>query len=424
MTEYLVIRLDEDADKPAHWIAVDSDGARLGPPVEGPLSAAGAAVGDRKVIVLVPGTEVLTTSVSLPVKTLAKIHAALPYALEESVAEDVETLHFAAGPRRDNDRIPVSVVSRAKISEWLALLHDAEIGPAAVYAENYGLARIPGTISMLIAGEQVFVNDGADIELVLQGVGPADALAAIGALDGNALAGAAEKSADSGAPRHVLVYCEPGDDEKYSREWIGLRHEFDSVDVKLLPDGVLPRLAATVAAGAGVNLLQGDFGPKTEYAALLRPWKYAALLLLAFAATGVTSKVLDYVRLGREEMALKEVFLEEYRELAPGTDDVRDPAAVITSLRSRTGGSQAPPVFLQSLEQLSRALQQNQEIRIENISYRSGIVDIRLSAPSVSVLDDIRRRIDESGTFKAEIQSTDQAGDIVSSRIQIRANSA
>jgi len=50
------------------------------------------------------------------------------------------------------------------------------------------------------------------------------------------------------------------------------------------------------------------------------------------------------------------------------------------------------------------------------------VVDIRLSAPNVSTLDKIQRGISESGQFEAAIKSTDQDGDGVSSRIQIKAS--
>ncbi len=421
MAEVLVLKVADLSDPAADWIVVDSSGARLGPPVTGPLSAARIDVGERRLIVLLPAADVLTTSLELPVKSPAKIQQALPFALEEYLADDVEDLHFAAGTRRESGKIPVSVIKRRTLESWLEKLSDAGLKPDALLAETYGLARIPGTISLLIAKDQVFINDGADTELVLQGVRPAEALAAIGAMEEELEE--RENAEQTRAPRHVLAYCEPGSEETYAHDFVALRHDFDSVDVKVLPDGVLPRLAVTAATGAGVNLLQGEFGARTEYASLLRPWRQAAMLLLALGAIGIAAKAIDYVKLSRQEAGLREQFLAEYREIAPGTDDVRDPVAVISSLRARAGaGGGAPTVFLQSLEQLSKAIEQHGEASIQAISYRAGVVDVRLSAPSVSVLDNIQRSIDQGGSFEAEIQSTDQDGDKVNSRIQIQAS--
>jgi len=420
MSEYLVIRLDQSQSQLAHWIAVDSTGARQSPPAIGTLQEAAGEIGERQVIVLVPSTEVLTTSVDIPVKR-AKLQAALPYALEECLAEDVEELHFAAGQRRSSGLTPVSVVSHERMREWLSALEFTGITPDSVVAESYGLARIPGTISMLLAEDLVFINDGADLELVMQGVSPGDALAAIGALDDGTTSGDEQETAANPLPRHVLVYCEPGDDEQYQHDWIAMRHELDSVDVKLLPDGVMPRLAVTVATGSGINLLQGQYAPGKEYAGLFRPWKYAAILLLAFGLIGIGAKALDLYLLSQQEAGLRQTFNAEYQQMLPGVPETDDPVAVIESLQRRVGNVQTPPLFLQSIQQLSRAMQQNRQARIQAISFRAGVMDLRISAPDVATLDNVQRAIGESGQFRAAIQSTDQDGEKVSSRIQIQA---
>lgn len=419
MTEYLVIRIGHKPDQQAEWIAVDSTGARRSSPTSGTLVDAAAAIGDRHVIVLVPSAEVLTTSVDIPVKG-ARLLAALPYALEEYLAEDVEDLHFAAGARRSSGRTPVSVVSHRYMQGWLAELAEAGITADSLVAESYGLARIPGTISMLLADDLVFINDGGDIELVMQGVSPGDALAAIGALNDGTADDSASGSAGIGMPRHVLVYCVPGDDERYQHDWIAIGHELDSVDVKLLPDGVMPRLAVTVATGAGINLLQGRYAPRKEYGGLLRPWKYAAMLAIAFALIGIGGKALDYYLLSKQETELRQTFNAEYQQLVPGAAETDNPVAAVDSLRRRIGNVATPPVFLQSMEQLGRAIRENRQAQIQAISYRAGVVDLRVSAPDVATLDNIQRAIGQSGQFRASIQSTDQDGDKVSSRIQIQ----
>lgn len=426
MAEYLVIRLPADAGDSAHWIAVDSDGTRRGPPVAGPLAEAAADSRDRKVIVLVPGADVLTTSVDLPIKAGARLHAALPYALEESVAEDVEQLHFAAGTRRDQGRTPVAVVRRGLMDDWLARLLDAGIVATKLIPEYHGLARIPGTISLMLDDGLVFINDGDDTELVMQDMAPGDALVAIGALDETPVGDEEDDAGDAAprAPRHLLAWCAPADDERFQHDWNALRHELDSVDIKLLPDGALPRLAATVATGAGINLLQGQYGPKAEYTGMLAPWRHAAMLLLALLIVATGAKAVSVYTLSQQESLLRDQFQTDYQQIAPGAPAVEDPLRLVASLRARAGGgSGTPQVLLQALGQLSQATTQNSDARIEAISFRSGVVDVRLTAPNVSVLDGIRRTVDESGNFVARIQSTDQVEDRVNSRIQIQARS-
>ncbi len=419
MAEYLVIRLGRNPDDLSHWIAVDSTGARHSPPVAGMLAEAVTDLHDREVIVLVPGADVLTTTVDIPVKG-AKLQAALPYALEEFLAEDVDDLHFAAGSKRSSGRTPASVVSRERMDDWLSRLTTAGISPSSVIPDSHGLARIPGTISLLLDEDTIFINDGGDTELVMQGVGPSDALAAIGALDDDLSRDDGEVDTDVTMPRHVLVYCEPGDEERFQHDWIAIRHELDSLDVKLLPDGITPKLAVTVATGSGINLLQGQYAPSREYGGLFQPWKYAALLAGIFVLVSIGGKAVDYyVTSGRAD-TLRQTFNAEYQAVLPGAPESSDPLAVVESLRRRIGTVDTSPVFLQSMGQLATAVQRSQNAKVQAISFRGGVTDVRVNAPDIATLDTVRQAIAEDGQFSADIQSTDQDGDKVSSRIQIQ----
>lgn len=414
MAEFLVIRIGDNPAEAAHWIAVDSNGTRRTPPVTGPLAEAARDVGNRAVIVLVPASEVLSTSVDIPIKGGARLRAALPFALEEQLADDVEKLHFASGERRTSGLLPVAVVAREKMLAWLEILRAAGIVAEQMIPENHGLARIPGTLSMLVAEDRIMFNDGAESEFVLQGVKPSDALAVAGVLRDST-------AAEGQSSGHLLVYCEPGADAQYAQDWNALRHELTSVDINLLPDGVLPRLAVTVAAGRGVNLLQGRYGARTDYQGLLEPWKYVAALLLALFLVGFAGKGVDYYRLTREQAFIKEQFTDQYQQIRPGdARDIDDPARILAEMRGSRGAPAAAQLFLPSMYQLSEALSQNPAAKIEAISYRAGVIDIRLTAPDVATLDNIQRLVSASGRFAAAIQSTDQLGDKVSSRIQIR----
>ena len=419
MADYLVIRLHGDAAGTVSWIAVDSNGTRLSQPAQGSLDLAALDAGDRPVIVLVPAADVLTTTVKLPVRGAARLLATLPFALEDQLADDVENLHFAAGAKREDGRVPVAVVARERMQAWLAELDAVGIKPAQIVPETLGLARIPGTASMLVTEEQIIFNDGENLEFAMQGVKPSDALIAAGALKETSKE---SEDADAGAS-HLLVYCEPRDEQRYQHDWIALRHELDSVDINLLPDGALPRLAVTVAAGSVVNLLQGEYGSRTDYGKAFRPWRNVAALFAGLLAVAVVLKGVDYVRLSSDAAMLKEQFTAQNRQIRPGDDrEVMDPVGTVNSLRRGLGSDGGPRVFLPALSELGAALKQHETLAIEAISYRAGILNIRLTAPDVATLDTVQRAVSGGGRFSASIQSTDQVGDRINSRIEVREN--
>lgn len=414
MSELFVIRLGREPDRKVGWIIADDDGTRRSSPAAGTLDEAAALVEGRPVIVLVPATEALTTTIDLPIRAGARLLAALPYALEEQIATDVETMHFAAGDKRDSGRRPVAAIARASIDAWLELLAEAGIQPWKVVPENYGLARIPGTMSVLIDDDCVMFNDGEDLEFALDSAKPSDALVASGHL--------VERSDDTPPEPsgHLVVYCSAADEERLSHDWIALRHELSSVDINLLPDGALPRLAVTVASGAGVNLLQGRYGPKADYGSWLRPWRRVAVLLLVFVIAGFGAKGADYWRLTKEEAALQTQFTNAYQQIRPGGGAILDPVAAVNSIKRSLGTTTATPVFLASLNELAAALRSNGEADVEAVSYRAGVIDVRITSPDVETLGKIQKAVTASGQFTASIQSSDRVGDRINSRIQIR----
>ncbi len=415
MAEFVVIRIASDRGQEAEWIVVDDNGTRRSPPSAGTLAEAAARVRNRPVIVLLPATEILTTTVNLPIRGGARLNAALPYALEEQVAADVESMHFAAGDRRDSGVRPVAAVAREQLDGWLEQIQDAGIQPWKLLPENYGVARVPGTMSVLVDGSRIMFNDGEDLEFVLDGANPSDALVAAGRLADRQHDDVPEQSG------HLVVWCSAEDEERLSHDWIALRHELSSVDINLLPDGALPRLAVTVASGQGVNLLQGRYGPKADYGSWFRPWRTAAILLLGLSFIGFGAKGVDYYRLSQAQESLKEQFTQEYRQIRPDDNrEILDPVALLESLRRSMGSSTTPQVFLPSLRELSVAMAANSNAAIEAISYRAGVIDVRLSSPDVETIGDIQKAISDSGAFNASIRSTDRVADRINSRIQIR----
>jgi len=154
---------------------------------------------------------------------------------------------------------------------------------------------------------------------------------------------------------------------------------------------------------------------------MFRPWRYAAILFLTLGVLAFGGKAADYYRLTQEETALRTQFEQVYRSIRPGDQrEIVDPVATVNSVRRSLGGPSALQVLLPSLVQLGQALQENQTANIEAISYRAGVIDVRLTAPDVATLDKIQKAVSNSGRFSAAIQSTDQVGEKVNSRIQIR----
>src|SRR5512140_134857 len=151
MTETLVIRLRAHDEAPASWLIVDENGARSGTVTNGPVADALGASQGRRVVLLLPGTEVSLSLPELPVKGGARLAQAVPFALEEQLATDVDALHFAVGTRgADTNLTPVATVSRSLLERWVSTCQAAGIRPQAAHCESQAVPVSPNVCTLLL----------------------------------------------------------------------------------------------------------------------------------------------------------------------------------------------------------------------------------------------------------------------------------
>lgn len=417
MTETLVIRLTDAADDPAEWVVVDATGIQLDALQRGALSAATALAGGRRVVALVAGADVLRRQVDLPVRGAAKVLQALPFALEDTLAEDVEHLHFAAAARLSGELVPVAVVRREFMDAWLARLAEAGITPDALFAEADGLPDIPGTLAVLTeAGRLLMRAPGGDPV-----AGDLESLPALLEL---ALSQADQAEAGAGGLRHVLIYeAAPG--AALVRETCeACRDRVESLEHRLLPEGGLPRLAAHVVNSPGVNLLQGPYGRRSGFAVHWPRWRLAASLAAGVLAAVLAANAAELYRLNRESASLDQAITQAFRYVFPDVRDLRDPRATLDSkLREmrQAGTSGGGTEFLAALGAVAAAMSQaGGPTRLETLNYRAGIMELKLIAPNVEAIDGIRKAVADDPRLDAEIQSANPEGEQVEGRIRVR----
>lgn len=416
MSEILVVRLqatgagpsDAPAESIAEWITIDSSGARRGNVQAGALSGAATQAAGRKVIVLVPGTDVLLAEPVLPVKSGAKLAQVVPFALEEQLATDVEDLHFAVGKRDTRPGTPVAVAAHSRMEAWLAALAEAGLHAEAIYAETSALPDTPGGITLMVDHGRVYVRREATSGAVLEVEPLIEALQL-------ALASGEEER------EHVTIFVAEDDYERERDLLEGLREFTASLQLKLLPDGPLPLLAATVQRGAAVNLLQGRYATKTKLNLSFAPWRYAAVLAFIFFAAHIGVKSWQYVHYKGAEQRLDNDIATVFQQAMPGQPmpDPLDARKVVEQRLNQLRGAGPVSGMMTTLATLGEALAQTPETDIEAISYRNNVTDLRVLAPSVDALDRIRQVAKERGV-SAEIQAANPRDKKFEGRLQLK----
>jgi general secretion pathway protein L len=409
MIESLVIRLRAAEDAQASWLIVDGNGARSGNVQSGPLADALSLSQSRRTCFVLPAAEVTLARPDLPpVRGAARIAQAVPFALEDNLASDLDHLHFAIGPRdASSSATPVALVARSTLERWRSAWEAAGIRPDAAYAESSLLPVVPNALVLLLDEGTLHICRAGGVAYALD----AEPLAV-------ALEVALGEVAEPG--EHVTFYATPAEYEAHKDTIEGLRARTATLQVKLLPDGALPLLAAQLPTAQPINLLQGEYAAPSSFGSQLQQWRLPAALAAALLLTFVGAQGLKLWQLRQAEKQLDAQIAATFNQILPGQPIV-DPRAQIQGVLSRASGGGG--ALLSSMSLLAQAVAQAPATRVELLSYRSGVLELRILAPTVEALDAIKQTMSRGGA-SVELQSANPREQQVEGRLQVRLGAA
>lgn len=110
---------------------------------------------------LVPSESVLLLVADLPLGTHAKRLAALPFAIEDRIADPIDAVHVALGSEIAPKRYLVAVVRHARMREWIEIADTAGLAHAAMVPDALALA-VPDEGWTAEAGEGRMLVRSAD----------------------------------------------------------------------------------------------------------------------------------------------------------------------------------------------------------------------------------------------------------------------
>lgn len=411
----LLLRLPEN-EGPAAYVVRDSSDRVLMTGEEPLAEVAGRTRGAPvpTVRVLVPGTRVLLTRARVPTRNARALQRALPFALEEQLAGDVEDLHCVPGPPAGDGMVPVAVVERACMDRWREQLREAGIDARALMPETAVLPVDEEEGGWLLWLE----GDGAWLA-----VGPGEGLA----LDRDNAAVLArmrlEETAEDARPARLLVVRH------------GPRREadagFDAPDAfgdvpvvqRESEEPLIEAISRNLPARPPFNLLTGPYSRREQFSRLWRPWRTAAVLLLLWVAVQAVQLGAEIQRLGQEQAILDERMREVYESAFPGSTAGGDPRRQMESALtgvSRGGPEGAGHDFQALLAHAAPVLVEAPGLRIRSLRYRPGQMDMDLELDSLQALDRLKQRLEGEPGWTVEILSASAQDDRVDSRIQIR----
>ncbi|MDD4958691.1 MAG: type II secretion system protein GspL [Gallionella sp.] len=319
-----------------------------------------------------PAAVVLLTSVKLPASKGEKARRLLPFVVEDQLAVEVDTVHFALGVDLPDGRRSVAVVNKHWMQQSLAFLTAEGLRVQHFFPETLLLALPEAGWVMTWDGQRGLVRTGEYAGCAVEGEGIPFALQCLC------------QSVAAHPPKQLLIYTHSALDTAVWSAQLGI-----------------PVVKSTQSAPSelsALDLLQGDFARQQfnwTWLPKLKPvlWLAAAMILLQLLGTGI-----DYWRLSREQRQLRQEMEASFRLAFPEATVVVDPALQmerqLATLR-RTAGIADAQDFLPMLGKITSLLKMAEGTQLQKINYENQVLKLELSLPTATVLASLHTQVSQ-----------------------------
>ncbi len=395
--------LDSEESHFVKWIKLDEDGVPITRGAEARLEQVSSVTQNAHVVVLLPLEQMLLTNVNTRARKQKHLQKAVPYALEDELADDVENLHFSLGQRYGENDFPVAVIDKNILDMVLDELSNVGIYPDLLTADVFGLPFREGTWTILIENERALVRtekyQGFTIDLHnLQ-----------------QMLTSSLRQAEV-TPAELNVYC--CDDQQTGVKKLNLpisTNELDDCPPGLFADGI--------DEDECINLLQSSYKKKDKRHQQVGPWKVAAMLFGIWIALSFISVFLDHGRLSKQEKNLDAQIVQIMKQTFPDMQNVSADSAR-TKMEARlknfmdmtSAGSQAS--FMELLAMSGESMQQAGKVDINAMNYREGKLNMNVRSADVQILDKVKQNL-KSRNYSTDIQSANTQGNTVEAKLII-----
>lgn len=399
MQKTFFIRLGETPEQAVQWLARGEGAAPTA--AAGELREAALRAQGARVVVLAPASPMLTCLAALPPTPMARMRQALPYALEEQFAEDVERLHFAMGKRDSAGQLPVVAVERELMNRWQALIAAAELRPHVMLNEGLALPWQEGEWSLLLQDEEALLRTGAHQAYAIP-------MAQLEAWLTLALHGQDEH------PQRLRVYDER--EGAQPPQWTGVPAGLEvAYEAVASPLALLTRTDPAL----GINLLQGEFSRKEQLGRLWRPWRATAAMLGAWLLLQGAMAIGNYISLSSRDEQLYAAIEQVYRDTFPEARNVVNPQVQMERKLAELKGGGGGGSFAVLLAASGPVLSGIDGLEVRNLRYRQDELELELELKDVASLDSLRDALQQQ-KLAVDIRGASTRENKVESRIALR----
>jgi len=364
---------------------------------------------NEQVVVLVPSTAVLLTQAIVPSKQMRRIRQAVPYALEEQVAADIEELHFALADKPIAGHMATAVVASSEMEHWLATLAECDLHPTLLLPDVLAVPLPAEGWGLLVTDAQGLVRTGHYSGFAIE-------------LDNLILALQLTMQNESAPPPTALTLYQST--EAATPTVLTALHGLGiPIRTETHPLGTWHWFQTGLAVAKPLNLLQAAYQPvRSTRRGGWRPWGLTAGLLLGLSVMLIIQQWLEYRALQAQRTALNTEIRQIYQAAFPATRRIVNPRVQmqqqLNTLRQQATQGTETVNFLSLLTQISPVLQQTPNLKIKRLDYRNEQFDLSVTLANLQTLEQLQQQL-TAQQFKVTLQNASSRAGQVEARLRI-----
>ena len=408
MAKTLFIRIDPTATE-ASWQLTDN-GQLAGPMRKGRLADAARyarSARNAHVVVCVPAEETFISFVTLPGKNRSKQLKAAPYAVEDQLVGDIESLHFSLSVNAHAGQYLISAVEKRLIEFW-----DKSLKAAGIHVD----AIIPDVMLLSSGFEKWTILLESDRALVRTPLGMFSSdISNLPMLVSNLY-----QQAGDDAPDEIIVYdCS---DANHMAVLTALTENI-RFDVNECSQSAFAIMAKNYDLRGSTNLLQGEYGSSEGIAKYIKPWYSAAGLVAVWLVWQLSLNIVTYYDLKSQSTQLTQQMAKVYKQAFPKETppsagyERADMQKRLSTMRNAQGKSEVS--FQDIFVSVGPILKRYKGLKIRQIKYRNGVIELALDTKESQLVDKFKTELTSKTKWQVEIKSRNSKKEITQVRITV-----
>ena len=412
MSETLLIHYNIDDPQQATWSWCNATGELTGKITAGSLTELSEDAAGQIAVVLLNSQCLHINQLQLPTHNLQKQLKAVPYAIEEFIADDIDNFHFVIANNKHNKYTSVVGIQKTTLQNIIKTFQLANIEIDKIIPDTLCLAADNKQwVCLNYKNTSYLQTDITNGMLVAH-----DLLPYI----------LTNKLQDESVtiPEKILLFSEQENSTAFDQLKTEAITDNDSIENISIVYNTHPLVVfcGNYKQAIPLNLLQHDFKPKRKTSGYWQHWRLAASLAAIWLTLHLGLTSFQHSKLIDNNLVTKAKIEKIYKKSFPKSRKIINPRVQmeqkLKELKSGSGNTSQGFIFLLA-ESFGTLSHDKKNITLQTLNFRNNRMEIGLEGTNLQAVETLNKNLNNNKSIKSEITSSSSEKDKVKGNLRI-----